>query len=180
MTDSLSAIIDSPDGSFELGADPSVSRRQRRWSVITSVAMLAAGGALVAFTAIYAPGGPLIIAVGLLVIILAFAALGWLTTASPTLKADADEVSYMAPFRDQRLLRTELASIMRGEVWFQGRRSIWLKSYLFMARDGTIAIRVLASWYSAEAMTAFASRLGVPMRGDFTDRYRADADVKRA
>jgi hypothetical protein len=59
-------------------------------------------------------------------------------------------------------------------VWFQGRRSVWLKSYLFVGRDGKIAIRILASWYDPEAMAAFATRLRVPLRGEFTDRYRGD------
>ncbi len=180
MTDSLAAIIDSPDGSFEVAPEPGVSRRQRRWAVTTAIASLALGGALVAYTSIYAPGGLQIIAIVLFVIILAFAALGWLSSGPPTLKADPDEVSYLAPFRDQRMPRSELESIVRGEVWFQGRRSLWLKSYLFMSRDGKIDIRVLASWYSADAMAAFGARLRVQLRGDFTDKYRADADVKRA
>ena len=116
----------------------------------------------------------------LFVVIAAFAALGWLTTGAPTLKADPEEVSYLAPFRDQRMPRSELTAILRGEMWFQGRRSLWLKSYLFTARDGSIAIRVLASWYAPEAMAAFAARLGVPLLGEFTDRYRGDAGGTRA
>jgi len=180
MTGSFTAIVDSPDGSFEVAADPRVSRRQRRWTITTALASLAIGGALVAYTTINAPGGAQIIAIVLFVVIAVFAVLGWLSTGAPTLKADSDELSYLAPFRDQHMPRAELTAILRGEVWFQGRRSLWLKSYLFTARDGSIAIRVLASWYAPEAMAAFAARLGVPRRGEFTDRYRGDAGGKQA
>ena len=180
MTDSVGAIIDSPDGSFEVAPDPTVSRRQRRWAAATALASLAVGAALVAYTTIFAPGGPQIIAIVLFVVIAVFAALGWLTTGAPTLKADSEEVSYLAPFRDQRMARAELTAILRGEVFFQGRRSLWLKSYLFTGQDTRIAIRVLASWYPPDAMAAFAARLGVPLRGEFTDRYRGDAGGTRA
>ena len=179
MSEPVGAIIDFPDGSFEIAPDPTVSRRQRRWATTTALASLAIGAALVAYTTIYAPGGPQIIAIVLFVVIAAFAALGWLTTGAPTLKADPEEVSYLAPFRDQRMSRSELTAILRGEMWFQGRRSLWLKSYLLTGRDGRIAIRILASWYPENAMAAFAARLGVPLRGEFTDRYRADAGGTR-
>jgi hypothetical protein len=172
MTDSVTAIVDSPDGSFEVAPDTRVSRRQRRWAVTTAAASLALGLALVAYTTIYAPGGPQILAIVLFVMIVAFGALGWMTTGTPKLKADAEEVSYLTPFRDQRMPRSELTSIVRGEIFFQGRRSVWLQSYLFTDRSGKFVIRVLASWYAADGMAAFAARLGVPLRGDFSDRYR--------
>src|SRR4029077_10828213 len=175
MTDMSGAIIDSPDGSFEVPADPRVSRRQRRWAITTALASLAIGVTLVAYTTIYVPGAAQILAVVLFVMIVAFAALGWMTTGVPKLKADSEEVSYLTPFRDQRMPRSELASIIRGEIFFQGRRSVWLKSYLFTSRDGKFALRVLASWYAPDTMAAFAARLGVPLRGEFTDRYRGDA-----
>jgi hypothetical protein len=132
------------------------------------------GGALVAYTSIYAPGGPQIIAIVLLLLIAASAAIGWLSTGAPTLKADSEEISYNAPFRDQHMPRSALTSILRGDVWFQGRRSVWLKSYLLVGHEGKIAIRILASWYGPDAMAAFAARLGVPLRGEFTDKYRGD------
>jgi hypothetical protein len=138
------------------------------------VAVLAGGGALVAYTSIYAPGGPQVVAIVVFLILVASAALGWLSTGPPTLKADSNEITYQAPFRDQQMPRSELASILRGDVWFQGRRSVWLKSYLFIGRDGKIVIRVLASWYHPDAMANFAERLRVPLRGEFTDRYRGD------
>ena len=144
------------------------------------MASLAIGLALVGYTTIYSPGGPQILAIVLFVMILAFAALGWMTTGTPKLKADSEEVSYLTPFRDQRMPRSELTSIVRGEVFFQGRRSVWLKSYLFTDRSGKFVIRVLASWYAPESMAAFAARLGVPLRGEFSDRYRGDAGVTRA
>lgn len=138
------------------------------------VATFAAGGGLVAYTSIYAPGGPEVVAIVVFLILIVSAGLGWLSTGPPTLKADAEEVTYLAPFRDQRMPRSELASILRGDVWFQGRRSVWLKSYLFIGHDGKVAIRVLASWYAPDVMAAFAARLGAPLRGEFTDKYRGD------
>jgi hypothetical protein len=136
--------------------------------------VLVLGGALVAYTSTYAPGGPQIVAIVVYLLIVAAAGIGWLSTGPPTLKANSEEVSYHAPFRDQQIPRSELESVLRGDVWFQGRRSVWLKSYLFVGRDGKIAIRILASWYDPEAMAAFAARLRVPLRGEFTDRYRGD------
>jgi hypothetical protein len=170
----LAAIVDHPDGSFEVAADPRQSQAQRRRAIMAVAASLVVGAALVAYTSVYAPGTPLVIAIVVFVVIAASAAIGWLSTGPPALRADAEEITYTAPFQDRRMPRSELASIVRGEVWFEGRRSIWLKSYLFIGRDGKMALRVLASWYTQEAMAAFAARLGVPLRGEFTDRYRGD------
>lgn len=171
MTDSSTAITDFPDGSFEVAPDLRMARQQRRWAIVTSVLLLTIGAALVASATVYAPGGLQLLAVVLFVIILAFSAMAWFSTGPPTLKADSEEVIYLAPMRDQRMARAELTAILRGEVWFQSRRSLWLKSYLFTARDGTFAIRINALWYGQEMMAAFAARLGVPLRGEFTDRY---------
>jgi hypothetical protein len=170
----LAAIVDLPDGSFEVEPDPRQVRGQRRRTIVAAVGSLAVGAALVAFTSIDAPGGLQIVAIVLFALIVLSAAIGWLSTGPPTLKADSDEITYQAPFQDRRMPRSELASILRGEVWFQGRRSIWLKSYLFAGRDRGIAFRVLASWYTPDAMAAFAARLGVPLAGDFEDKYGGD------
>jgi hypothetical protein len=75
--------------------------------------------------------------------------------------------------------RSALALIYRGQFKEQGRKATWVKYYLFVARDGKIGLKAPALAYLPEGVSDFAQRLGVPLRGDFTEKVTRAVDLSR-
>jgi hypothetical protein len=99
----------------------------------------------------------------------------------PVLKADAIDISTWAPapmFR-QRMPRADLALIHRGQFKEEGRKAVWVKYYLFVTRDGKISVKAPAYMFLAEGIAEFAQRLGVPLRGDFSERVKGTVDLSK-
>jgi hypothetical protein len=107
-----------------------------------------------------------------LAVILPVELLMWYVIKPPVLKADAMEIRSPAPLFRHRMLRSDLALIYRGQFKERGRKAIWVKYYLFVARDGKVGIKAPALAFFPEGMAEFAQRLDAPMRGDFTEKVR--------
>jgi hypothetical protein len=116
----------------------------------------------------------------LLVVSISLDLFAWYVIRAPVLKADALEVSSIAPLMRQRMQRSDLALIFRGQVLVRGRRSTWERTYLLVNRDGKIGIQAPAPMYLPEGIADFAQRLGVPMRGDFTEKVKDTVDLSRS
>jgi len=135
-------------------------------------------GSAVAFVALGVKAGQ----IPWLVLLGAFAVFGatewffWMAIKPPTLKADALEITSVATLVKQRMPRSDLKSIFRGQVFLQGRSSYWDKSYLFVAPDGKIGLTCSATGFTTDGMTEFAQRLGVPIRGDFSVQVKDRVD----
>jgi hypothetical protein len=100
----------------------------------------------------------------------------WNAVKPPTLKASAMEVTCVSTLEKQRMQRSDVAMIFRGQVFLQGRASYWDKSYLFVASDGKVGMRCSAIGFTADGMSEFAQRLQVPLRGDFSARVKDRVD----
>ncbi|OLC24749.1 MAG: hypothetical protein AUG06_03830 [Actinobacteria bacterium 13_1_20CM_2_65_11] len=96
----------------------------------------------------------------------------------PVVKADAMLVTADRPLNHQAMPRSELALIFRGLTVYRGRYTTWVRSYLFVDKDGKVRIVVAAFWFPNEGMTDFAQRLGVPAKGDFTRQVRGRMDLR--
>jgi hypothetical protein len=102
----------------------------------------------------------------------------WYAIKPPVLKADAMEVSIPGPLFRQRMLRSDLALIYRGQFnQGDGKRVIWVKMYLFVARDGKIGIKAAEVAFFPEGIGEFAQRLGLPLRGDFSEKLKDTVDL---
>lgn len=116
----------------------------------------------------------------LLVVFLIFGATEWFfwnAIKPPTLSANALEVRATQTLLKQRMLRSDLQFIFRGQIFAQTRSgSYWTKTYLFVGPDGKVAIKMPASAVSTDGMAGFAQRLRVPMRGDFSAQVKDRAD----
>ncbi len=119
----------------------------------------------------------LLLGLPLLALLLASAWLVWRLTAPPALNADAIQVTYDAPLNHQGMARSDLALILRGLTVHRGRYTTWLRSYLFVARDGKVRIVVPAFWFPNEGITALAQHLNIPVKGDFSQQIRGRVDV---
>jgi len=104
----------------------------------------------------------------------------WKTIMPPNLKADAVEISNIGLLEKQRMARSDLESIFRGQVFIQGRSSHWDKSYVFVGSGGTVGLKCSASAFTADGMAEFAKRLNVPIRGDFSVQVKDRVDPHRA
>jgi hypothetical protein len=102
----------------------------------------------------------------------------WFVIQPPVLKADAIDIRSVARLFGQRMPRSDLALIFRGQVLVRSRRSSWVKTYLFVGRDGKIGIQPGLA-YSPEGIAEFAHRLGVPLRGDFSEKVKGTFDLSK-
>ncbi len=101
----------------------------------------------------------------------------WRAVTPPSLKADATQVSSVAPLDSQRMLRSDLGLIFRGQVLGQGRyANVWVKMYLFAGSDGKIGLRCGATGFADEGVVQFAQHLQVPIRGDFSAQVKDRVD----
>jgi hypothetical protein len=175
---SLPTVIDLPDGSFELRPDPQSARRLKLLLGYYAVISTGLSAAFVVW-AITQPRVPWLYALLPLVVSVSIDLFAWCVIGPPVLKADAMEVSSVAPMSRKRMLRSDLALILRGQVLAQGRRSTWFKNYLFVARGGKIALQAPALNFVPEGVAEFARRLGVPLRGDFSEKVRDTVDLSK-
>jgi hypothetical protein len=101
----------------------------------------------------------------------------WRAIRPPVLKADALEISLVAPLNRQRMPRAELTSIFRGQLLIPGRyRKFWNKTYIFVASDGTVGLSCSPVQFTEEGIAQFAQRLQVPVRGDFSQQVKDRLD----
>lgn len=176
----MAAIVDLPDGSFVLPPDPKRVRSVRLMIGASVVLMFGAGIGVVALS----PSTHQIPLPVLLVIVVTF--LGtevflWNVIKPPYLKADATEISCVAPLARQRMPRSELGLIFRGQVLGQGRyANIWGKSYIFAGPDGKIGFQCASIGFIDDGVAEFAQRLQVPIRGDFSAHVKDRVDPTSA
>ena len=175
---SLPSVVDLPDGSYELPPDPKSARQLK---LVLGYSALVSTGLSAAFVvwALTQPRIPWPFAVLPLVVSIPIELFAWYVIRHPVLVADAMEIRSPAPLFRQRMLRSDLALIYRGQFKEQGRKAIWVKYYLFVARDGKIGIKAPALAFFPEGMAEFAQRLDAPMRGDFTEKVRDPFDLSK-
>ena len=172
----LAAIVDLPDGSVELPANPTSARLLR---------LVIGGGALfslvIAVGFVFLTAGNDAISWPIRLLPLVVLATGdtfiWFTIKPPVLKADALEVRLINPLYGKRMARSDVALVFRGRHLQKSRGGeTWDKSYLFATSDGRVGVFASASWFSDEGITEFAARLGVPVNGDFSARVKEQID----
>jgi hypothetical protein len=176
---SLPTIVDLPDGSFELRPDPRSVRQLRRLIGAYGVFSVGVWAAIVAWILTMPRRVPWPLLAVPFVVSIAGELLMWHFAKPPVLKADAMEVRSVAPLSRERMPRSDLVLIFRGQVPVQRRKSTWLKSYLFVARDGKVAMQVPALAFVPEGAADFAQRLGVPLRGDFSEKVKDTVDLSK-
>ncbi len=104
----------------------------------------------------------------------------WAAIQPPVLRADAMEVTCTARFDRQRMQRSDLAFIYRGQVKPKRQpRGPWAKSYIFAATDGRVGISCSQLIFTPDGMTQFAQRLQIPIRGDFSVQVTDRVDPAR-
>ena len=86
----------------------------------------------------------------------------------PVLKADSAMITSVSHSRTVVVPRAELTMIFQGRVVQKARYTAWVQSYLFGIGRGKVMFSVPAWWFRPKDVAAFARRLGVPVRGDFT------------
>ena len=175
----LAAIVDLPDGTFELPADPNQTRLLRLFiggGTLFSVAVAIVLVVLIVRSEVL----PLPIGMLLLVIFLAGDAFIWFLLKPPVLKADALEIRVVNPLYGRRMPRSEVALVFRCQHFSQGRAGAnWNKAYVFATSGGLVGLSASASWFGDDGMTEFAGRLGVPVAGDFTTRVKDQVPSSR-
>jgi hypothetical protein len=69
--------------------------------------------------------------------------------------------------------------IFQGQVVQRGRYTAWVQSYVFGVANGKVMFAAPAVWFRPEDVAAFAERLGIPVRGDFTERVSGTINEPR-
>ena len=169
----VQGITDLPDG-FQL--EP----KQRPLAFMRALAIGLAGSMvliiiLFGYLAI-TYGKPIYLLAG--VVFLVFAAgsdvLLWRVLKPPVLKADSVNVIYRSGFQATSVPRSELTMIFQGQVVQRARYTAWVQSYVFGVAKGKVMFAAPALWFQPEDIAAFAERLGIPVRGDFTQRVTGE------
>jgi len=95
----------------------------------------------------------------------------WHSLQPPVLKADSVNVTSVP--------RSELTMIFQGQV-VQRRApyTAWVQSYVFGVGTGKVMFAAPALWFRPEDISAFAERLGIPVRGDFTQRVTGSIEER--
>lgn len=163
------AVADLLDG-FVVEPDPQREQGMR----MIAIAVVVSGFAIVLALAVVAGVNrqPILFIIGLAYLLLigptswAF----WRAVKPPVLNADSMSVTYAAAFKTTQVPRAELSMIFKGQTFAGGRARTWLRGYLFTVAGGTIAFTVPKVWFRSDDMAEFARRLGLPMRGDFSQR----------
>ncbi|HEX9096905.1 MAG TPA: hypothetical protein VF990_12480 [Candidatus Dormibacteraeota bacterium] len=176
MDVSLPTVVDLPDGSFELRPD---SKSARQLKLVLGYYALVSTGLSAAFVvwALTQLRIPWLFALLPLVVSISIDLFGWYVIRQPVLKADPMEVKSVAPMFLKRMPRSDLALIYRGQYKERDRKGTWVKYYLFVARDGKIGLKAPALAYLPEGAADFAQRLGVPLRGDFSEKVGDTVDM---
>jgi hypothetical protein len=173
----LAAIVDLPDGSFELPPNPKIVRQLK---LIIGASTLLSIGAWVAFVVLTLniPQIPWPIRLLPFLFIVPTEWFAWTAIRPPVLKADAMEISSVAPLSRQRMARSDLRLIFRGQLQRPGRYGgkFWDKSYIFVASDGKVGLSCSPVQFTEEGIAQFAQRLHVPVRGDFSTQVKDRLD----
>lgn len=170
-------LVDLPDGSIQVAPNARVARALRMAAIAAAVLLVGFGVYLPLSAAI---SGQLRMALpGLLLLALWIGAAWFIVTLSrpPVVRVDAMFITADRPLNHQAMPRSEVALLFRGLTVYRGRYTTWVRTYLFVAKDGRVRIVVAAFWFPDERMTAFAQRLGVPAKGDFTHQVRGRVDL---
>lgn len=105
----------------------------------------------------------------------------WSVLRPSVVRADAIELSFGPWIDRQRMQRSDLELIFRGQTEGKGRaRGVWSKSYVFAAADGTVGLSCNARLFTVDGMEHFAQRLQVPIKGDFSVKVKDKVDVATA
>jgi len=117
-------------------------------------------------------GKPIYLLVGVLFLVVAAASdyVLWRVLQPPVLRADSVHVTYSSGFQTRSVPRAELTMIFRGQIVQRSRYTAWVQSYIFGVGNGKVKFAAPALWFRPEDITAFAERLEIPVRGDFTQR----------
>ena len=115
---------------------------------------------------------PIYLLAGVVFLVLAAGSdlLVWRVLQPPVLKADSISVVYKSGFQSTSVPRSELTLIFKGQVVQRGRYTAWVQSYVFAISAGRVMFAAPAFWFRSDDVDAFAELLGVPVRGDFTQR----------
>jgi hypothetical protein len=176
---SLPTVVDLPDGSFQLPPDPKSVRQLRRLIRAYGVFSVGLWAAVVAWILTMPRRVPWPLLVLPFVVTIAVALFMWYVIKPRVLKADAMEVTSPSPLFRQRMPRTDLAFIYRGQFKERERKATWVKYYLFVAHDGKIGLKAPALAYLPQGAVDFAQRLGVPLRGDFSEKVKDTVDLSK-
>src|SRR5438067_4138866 len=103
----------------------------------------------------------------------------WHSLQPPVLKADSVNVTYRSGLQTTSVPRSELTMIFQGQV-VQRRApyTAWVQSYVFGVGTGKVMFAAPALWFRPEDISAFAERLGIPVRGDFTQRVTGSIEER--
>ncbi len=103
-----------------------------------------------------------------------FLAVCWLVTfigySPPWVKVTSGQVSVWGDYGAwllQRLPRSDIGYIFRGQARM-GKYHKWARAYFLVTLDDTPQITIAADDFTDEGMTDVATRLNVPIKGDFT------------
>ena len=102
------------------------------------------------------------------------AAVVWFGMRPTFVRATAEQIvanGLDSSFTPSRMPRSELAYIFRGRA-LVGRYKTWQPAYFLVTHDDTPKIGLLGEAFRDEGMVAFAEKLGVPVKGDFTAQVR--------
>jgi hypothetical protein len=166
---SVEGVTDLPDG-FQLEPKP------RPVGLMRALAIGLAGSiVLILVLFVYLAityGKPVYLLAGVVFMVVAAGSdlLLWRVLQPPVLKADSTSITYKYGFQSASLPRSDLTSIFKGQVVQRGRYTAWVQSYVFAVSAGKVMFAAPAFWFRSEDVDAFAERLGVPVRGDFTQR----------
>jgi len=175
----LPTIVDLPDGSFELPPNPRSVRQLKVILGASAVFNVTLAAAWLAWATLWMPRIPWPLRLLPLAFILPFELFVWYVLRPPVLKADAMEVSCTELLTRRRMPRSDLALIYRGQFKERGRKAVWVKYYLFVARDGKIGLKAPAVAFFPQGMAEFAQRLGMHLHGDFTEQVGDAVDLSK-
>ena len=176
---SLPTVVDLPDGSFELLPDPRPMRRLKLILGTSAVFNVGLAVAWLGWTTLWMPRIPWLPRLLPLAFILIFESLVWSALRPAVLRVDAMEIRSSVLRYRQRMPRSDLELIYRGQFKERSRKVIWVNFYLFVAHDGKVGLKVAAGSFLPEGMAELARRLGVPSRGDFSEKVKGTVDLSK-
>lgn len=165
------AVADLLDG-FAVEPDPQRMRSMRMIVILAMAGGVVIAVSLVALAVYYKRSAFLVAGLGYLLLIAAADWFLWLAIKAQALKADSMSVTYTAANKTTQVPRSELSMIFKGQTYVRGRGGGWVRGYIFTAVGGKVAFAVPEVWFRSDDVAEFARRLGLPMRGDFSERVR--------
>lgn len=166
-----------PDGDFRVAPNPRIAAALRGAAIGGAVLLVGFGAYFPISAALSGQFRTVLLGIPLLALVVGAAWLIWSLSRPPTLSVGAGQVSYDALLNHQSMPQSDLALVFRGLTVHQGRYTTWLRSYLFVAKDGKVRVVVPAFWFPDEGITSLAQWLRVPVKGDFTIQIRGRVDV---